>query len=181
MASEDQLKKHQLIFKAAEHFYGLKNNYKNRDRILKLVPLAEQISKLDYDYDDVKEGIIEACQNFNDEGRHYMPPAIYIINTIKKIASRRKEETRHTGGHLKEANEQDKRREQFKKDFYDCVEEETAIKIITEYCWKCDYDPKSSFMRNTFFGDFFCQDSVAKSILKDYGIEIRKRSGEVYS
>lgn len=174
-----------IVYKTAVNFYNYSIDYENESRLKKLeitvYQIKEQIKLDKFALADVEEGVTQACKEFSDEGNYYMPPAIKIIDCIKNISFRKSEYEKSSGGNIELATEQNKRREQFKIDFYNSLPREEAEMIISEFCWRSNYTAKQKFYRETFFGDFFCHDSLAKAIIVEYGIDIRKESGERYT
>ena len=135
----------------------------------------------DYNLDELERGLDQACKEFTEEGNYYMPPAIKVLQVVKRFYKGSSRPEQKSNSNLQLASEQTKRREQFKKDFHRSVDDNIANALIVEYCQTCNISSKIKFNRESFYGDFFGQDSVAKAIIVDYGIDIRKESGERYT
>ena len=167
------------LWKYAQDMYSYKPH--DREKVLKLMQIMNTLMNEDYNLDELERGLDQACKEFTEEGNYYMPPAIKVLQVVKRFYKGSSRPEQKSNSNLQLASEQTKRREEFKKDFHRCIEDDIAEALIVEYCQTCNISSKIKFNRESFYGDFFGQDSVAKAIITDYGIDIRKRSGEKYT
>lgn len=167
------------LWKYAQDMYSYKPN--DREKVLKLMQLMNTLMNEDYNLDELERGLDQACKEFTEEGNYYMPPAIKVLQVVKRFYKGSSRPEQKSNSNLQLASEQTKRREQFKKDFHRSVDDDIAEALIIEYCQTCNISSKIKFNRESFYGDFFGQDSVAKAIIVGYGIDIRKTSGERYT
>lgn len=162
----------------AQSMYQYKIN--DREKVLKLNQVVDTLTGEDFTLNELMQGFEQACKEFTEEGYYYIPPAIKIREAVMRIYNKdfnkQEDDTDY-----KVASIETKRRETFQKDFYNQLGQEKGDAIVYKFLQEVSINADNPFYKYLFFADFFCQDSVAKSILKDYGIEIRKRSGEVYS
>tara|TARA_Y100000114_G_scaffold35823_2_gene31362 strand:- start:1721 stop:2323 length:603 start_codon:yes stop_codon:yes gene_type:complete len=176
------------LWKYAQDMYGYKPN--DREKVLRLMQIMNTLMNEDYNLDELERGLDQACREFTEEGNYYVPPAIKVLQVVKRFYQGSSRPEQKSNSSLQLASEQTQRREQFKIDFHRAVEPELASALLTEYCQTCNISSKIKFNLESFYGDFFGQDSVAKAIIVDYGIKIeiteevdgiRKGSGKFYT
>ena len=164
----------------AQSMYQYKVN--DREKVIKLNQVVETLTANDFTLHELKQGFEQACKEFTEEGYYYIPPAIKIREAVMRFYKKDFDTNdRQDDSDYKLASLETRRRDQFKKDFYNQLGQEKGDAIVNKFLQTVKIDSDHYIYKFLFFADFFCQDSVAKSILKDYGIKIRKRSGEVYT
>ena len=167
------------LWNYAQNMYGIKAT--EREKVLDLVQIMNTLMEENYNLEELEEGLHAACAKSVDRGFYKMPTPIAILQEVKQYYRSHSRPEQKSDSKIEEATEQTSRREQFKKDFFKCLDKDTAKALIHEYCQINNLAYSISFNREDFFADFFRQDSSAKAIIVDYGIDIRKTSGERYT